>query len=70
MQRPQNQLFRWKTAVSIKVRCLVSAEGSKSAISDGKQLFTSKSGVQEVQTARNQLLILEGNQLFLLKSSV
>lgn len=38
MQRAQKQLFRWKTAVSIKVRCLVSAEGSKSAISDGKQL--------------------------------
>ena len=68
VQRLQNQLFRWKTAVYIKIRCLVSAEGSKSAISDGKQLFISKSGVQEVQTARNQLLILEGNQLFLSKS--
>ena len=37
--------FRWKPAVSIKVRCLVSAEGLKSATSDGKQLFISKSGV-------------------------
>ena len=37
--------FRWKTAVSIKVRCLGSAKGSKSAILDGKQLFISKSGV-------------------------
>ena len=47
--------FRRKPAISIKVRCLVSAKGSKSAISDGKQLFISKSGVQEVQRTGNQL---------------
>ena len=28
----QNQLFRWKTAVFIKIRCLGGAECSKSAI--------------------------------------
>ena len=32
VQRPQNQLFRWKIAVSTKVRCLVREEGLKAAI--------------------------------------
>ena len=32
MQRARNQLFRWKTTVYIKIRCLGNAETSKSAI--------------------------------------
>ena len=54
-QSAQNQLFRWKTAVFIKMRCLGGAECSKSAIQMENSCFLSKSGVQEVQSAQNQL---------------
>ena len=39
VQRPQNQLFRWKIAVSTKVRCLVRAEGLKAAIQMKNRCF-------------------------------
>ena len=54
VQSAQNQLFRWKKAVFIKMRCLGGAECSKSAIQMENRCL-SRSGVQEVQSAQNQL---------------
>ena len=68
--RLQNQLFRLKTAVYIKIRCLGSADGSKSAINFRRKPAISIKVRCLVSAKGSKSAISDRKQLFISKSGV